>query len=171
YGRRPMMVKLAYAVALVFIAYYALAPMILSGERPPFTAAYGLVPIGILSLLLVAAQAATAITSERDIGALDLLLVTDLTPQEFIFGKLGGIAYNTKEFLLPIFVLTALYALLGCLATPPANHPELAGPMNATSLLCILGAELVLLAYAMVLGLHVSLRTQNSRLAILNTLG
>jgi ABC-type Na+ efflux pump permease subunit len=170
YGRRPLLVKTAYFVVLAFICWYALSPLILGHERLPFIAAYGLIPVGVLSLLLVAAQAATAITSERDTGALDLLLVTDLTPGEFIFGKLGGIAYNTKEYLLPPLLLAAVYAFYGSLATPPAGHPELRTPMNATSYLCVAGAGLVLLAFAMVLGIHVALRTPNSRMAIIHTL-
>jgi hypothetical protein len=167
------MVKAAYFVVLAFIGYYALAPVISPhpGERlPPFAAAYGMVPVAVLSLLLVAAQAATAITSERDTGALDLLLVTDLTPQEFIFGKLGGIAYNTKEYLIPPLILAFIYAWYELLASPPQGHPEAAGPMNASSLLCVLGGSLVLLTFATVLGVHVALRTQNSRMAIINTL-
>ena len=28
-----------------------------------------------------------------------LLLVTDMTPREFIFGKLAGALYNTKEMV------------------------------------------------------------------------
>src|SRR5947208_7272648 len=100
-----------------------------------FAAAYGLLPVGVLCLLLVAAQAATAITSERDTGALDLLLVTDLSPREFVFGKLGGIIYNTKEYLLPPLLVAGVYAVDGFLASPPAGHKELEGPMNATSLL------------------------------------
>jgi ABC-type transport system involved in multi-copper enzyme maturation permease subunit len=168
YGRRPLLVKLAYFVVLAFICWYAL--MLLWHERLPFVAVYGLVPVGVLSLLLVAAQAVTAITSERDTGALDLLLVTDLTPKEFIFGKLGGIVYNTKEYLLPPLLLVLVYALHGSLATPPAGHPEMGTTMNVTSYLCMTGAGLVLLAFAIVLGIHVALRTPNSRLAILHTL-
>jgi ABC-type Na+ efflux pump permease subunit len=170
YGRRPLLVKTAYFLALGLICWYALAPIVQHGERAPFAAAYGMIPVGVLSLLLVAAQAATAITSERDTGALDLLLVTDLTPKEFIFGKLLGICYNAKEYLLPPLVLAGVYAVYGCLATPPAGHPELAPAMNATAFLCVAGAGAVLLAFAMVLGIHVALRTQNSRLAIINTL-
>jgi ABC-type Na+ efflux pump permease subunit len=170
YGRRPLLVKAAYFLVLAFICYPALLPLLSGGERPAFAAAYGLIPVGVLSLLLVAAQATTAITSERDTGALDLLLVTDLTPQEFIFGKLGGICYNTKEFLVPPLLLAAVYAWYGTLATPPAGHPELRGSMNVVSVVCIIGAALVLLAFAMVLGIHVALRTQNSRLAITNAL-
>src|SRR5947208_5634129 len=100
-----------------------------------FAAAYGLLPVGVLCLLLVAAQAATAITSERDTGALDLLLVTDLSPQEFIFGKLGGIAYNTKEFLVPPLILAVVYGWYELFASPPRAHPELSASLNATSLL------------------------------------
>ena len=81
-------------------------------------------PIVIISLLLVSAQAVTAITSERDTGALDLLLVTDLTPREFIFGKLLGILYNTKEFLLPPLILAAVYAWRGVLARPAPIHED-----------------------------------------------
>lgn len=181
YGRRPFLVKLAYFLVLGIVCYYALVPIwsygmaVRSGvelpERPDFAAGYGLVPIGILSLLLLAAQSVTAITSERDTGALDLLLVTDLSPREFIFGKLGGILYNTKEYLLPPLILAVVYGLFGLLATPPRTNPAQLMARNTEALLCVLGAVLVLFAFALVLGVHVALRTQNSRFAIINALG
>jgi ABC-type transport system involved in multi-copper enzyme maturation permease subunit len=171
YGRRPLLVKTAYFIVLSFICWSALTPLLLQNQHPAFAAAYGLIPVGVLSLLLVAAQAVTSITSERDTGALDLLLVTDLTAKEFIFGKLGGIAYNTKEYLIPPFVLAAFYAAYGLLATPPAGHTEMRASMNATSLICVGGAGAVLLVFAMLLGIHVALRTPNSRIAIVHTLG
>jgi ABC-type transport system involved in multi-copper enzyme maturation permease subunit len=177
YGRRPLLVKTAYFLVLALICYSALAPLLLGPagpgatlSKPDFVAAYGMIPVGVLSLLLVTAQATTAITSERDTGALDLLLVTDLTPREFIFGKLLGILYNTKEFLLPPFLLAGLYGWYGCLATPPLGHPELQGSMNAVALLCVIGGALVLLSFATVLGVHVALRTPNSQMAIVNAL-
>ena len=164
------MVKTAYFVVLALICYFALAPL-WGGTHVPFAAAYGLGPVGVLSLLLVAAQAATAITSERDAGALDLLLVTDLTPREFIFGKLGGVLWNTKEYLIPPLVLAGVYAAWGLLAATPAGHKELAASMNATALVCVVGGLLVLMAFVMVLGLHVALRTPNSGAAVVLTLG
>jgi ABC-type transport system involved in multi-copper enzyme maturation permease subunit len=172
YGRRPLLVKTAYAVVLGLVCVYALAPLVGSEDPPKLTLAPALVlvGVGILSLLLVSAQAVTAITSERDTGALDLLLVTDLTPKEFIFGKLGGILYNTKEYLLPPFVLAAIYAGYGQLATPPAAHLEQLLPKNIEALVCVIGALVVLFAFTQVLGIHVALRTSNSRLAIINTL-
>src|SRR5262249_47044145 len=149
--------------------YYALSPL-WSAQRPEFAAARGLVPVGILSLLLVSAQAVTAITSERDGGALDLLLVTDLTPKEFIFGKIWGICYNTKEYLLPPLILTLIYGYYGLLASPPHNHPELLASKNLEAVICVGGGAIILLAFSMVLGVHVALRNEVSRLAIVNTL-
>ncbi len=173
YGRRPLLIKLAYFVVLGLICYFAMADLFRPrpGGRGAFVSASGLVPVAILSLLLVTAQAVTAITSERDGGALDLLLVTDLSPKEFIFGKLLGIAWNVKEFLLPPFILAVVYAWFGWLATPPRNQPELLVAMNVSTLACVSGGVAVLLAFAMVLGIHVALRNINSRLAIGNALG
>jgi ABC-type transport system involved in multi-copper enzyme maturation permease subunit len=174
YGHRPLLVKIAYLVVLGFLVAYALAPVVTGERRTPFLfaqAADGLVPVGIVSLLLVTAQAVTAITSERDSGALDLLLVTDLTPKEFIFGKLGGIVFNTWVYLLPPFVLAGLFAVQGLLATPPRGHEELRAARNIEAGICVAGALAVLFAFVAVLGIHVALRTVNSRLAIGHALG
>jgi ABC-type transport system involved in multi-copper enzyme maturation permease subunit len=169
YGRRPLLVKLAYGLVLALVCYYVLAPI--WSEKVSWAAAQGLVPVGILSLLLVSAQAVTAITSERDTGALDLLLVTDLTPKEFIFGKLGGIIYNTKEYLIPPIALAVIYAWNGLLATPPRLHPEMLEGKNLEAAMCVIGGAVLLLSFAVVLGVHVALRVEVSRLAIIHTLG
>jgi ABC-type transport system involved in multi-copper enzyme maturation permease subunit len=171
YGRRPLLVKVAYFLVLGLIGYFALAPLWTPGGRSPFAAAEGLVPVTVLSLLLVAAQAVTAITSERDTGALDLLLVTDLSPKEFIFGKLFGIALNTIIYLLPPIALTVVYGYYHFLATPPAGYEEEAAGYNFESALCIAASALVLFAFVMVFGIHVALRNQSSRVAVANTLG
>ena len=173
YGRRPLLVKVAYFVVLALVCYFAI-----SAPVGDWAAARGLVPVGILSLLLVSAQAVTSITSERDAGALDLLLVTDLTPREFIFGKLGGICYNTKEFLIPPLALAIYYAWRGLLAVPPPNlrfeSPEafqsVLASKNLEAAVCVIAGGLILLAFTMVLGLHVALRNDKSRVAIVNTL-
>jgi len=161
YGRRPLLIKAAYFLVVFLIGYYALGPAH-SGE---WAAARGLVPIGILSLLLISAQAVTAVTTERDLGALDLLLVTDLTPQEFIFGKLWGILYNTKEYILPPLILAGIYAARGLLASPPLPV------RNFEAFICVAGGAFILYGFAIVLGVHIGLATRNSRLAVINTLG
>jgi ABC-type Na+ efflux pump permease subunit len=161
YGRRPLLIKLAYFLALGIIGWYALA----HPETHGWSAARGLVPIVILSLLLASAQAVTAITSERDLGALDLLMVTDLSPREFVFGKIGGILYNSKEFLLPPLILIVVYALRGQLAAPPT------GVRNLESATALVIACLILIAFTIMLGIHVALRAATSRQAIAQSLG
>jgi ABC-type Na+ efflux pump permease subunit len=172
YGRRPLMVKVAFGMVLALVLYFAVNELRQPGGRPAFAAAYGLVPIAVLSLLLVSAQAVTSVTSERDGGALDILLVTDISPYEFVFGKLLGVAYNTKEYLVPPLLLAVFYAVQGLLTKTPADATlgdRLA--LNFGPLIAVLGSMVVLFTFVSVLGLHVALRLTNSRLAIVNTLG
>ena len=172
YGRRPLLVKLAFGLVLALILWFAVSELNRPGGRPAFAAAYGLVPVAVLSLLLVSAQAATSVTSERDTGALDVLLVTDISPREFVFGKILGVLYNCKEYLIPPFALALYYAARGVLArTPPDASTATIIESNFGPLVAVLGAMAVLFGFAVVLGLHVSLRLTNSRLAIANTLG
>lgn len=172
YGRRPLLVKFAFGIVLALILYFAVSELNRPGGRPVFAAAYGLVPVAVLSLLLVAAQAVTSITSERDGGALDVLLVTDVSPKEFVFGKLLGVLYNTKEYIVPPLLLAGFYAVRGALARTPAGAPP--GEVLAANfgpLVAVCGALIVLFGFAVALGLHVSLRITQSRLAIAHTLG
>jgi ABC-type Na+ efflux pump permease subunit len=172
YGRRPLLVKLAFGVVLALILYFAVNELNRPGGRPAFAAAYGLVPVAVLSLLLVSAQAATSVTSERDTGALDLLLVTDISPREFVFGKILGVLYNCKEYLIPPLAIAIFYAVRGVLArTPPDATAAAVVEANFGPLIAVCGALAILMGFAIVLGLHVSLRITNSRLAIANTLG
>ncbi|MGF1581772.1 MAG: ABC transporter permease subunit [Gemmataceae bacterium] len=165
YGRRPLLVKAAYFLVVGLVVYYAVAPIIEGQSFSRWSAAYGLVPLAILSLLLITAQAVTSITTERDMGALNLLLVTDLTPSEFIWGKLGGIVYNTKEYLIPPIALAIFYAAYGMLAFPATPT------RNIQAGVCVALAIAVLEVFVIVLGVHVALRAPTSRLAIGKALG
>jgi hypothetical protein len=172
YGRRPLMVKIAYGIVATLILYFAYSTVTAPGGPQPFAAAYGLVPMVVLSMLLIAAQSVTSITSERDGGALDVLLVTDVSPREFVFGKLLGAVYNAKEYLIPPFLFAIAYACYGLLARTPrdAGFGDVLA-INFGPLLTVLGAIAILFAFCLALGLHVALRVINSRLAIVQTLG
>src|SRR5262249_48170972 len=103
YGTKPLIIKGAYV--LIFALGVALFHNLSQGIESPMGTLLAMIPVslGILSLVLVNAQGVTALTSERDSGALDLLLVTELTPKEFIYGKLYGVLYNAKEMIaLPL---------------------------------------------------------------------
>ncbi len=172
YGRRPLLVKLAYGLVLALIVYFAYSELRQPGGRAAYAAAYGLVPVTVLSMLLIAAQAVTSITSERDGGALDILLVTDVSPYEFVFGKILGVIYNTWQFIVPPILMAAFYAFEGVLTkTPDTLSMGARFATNFAPMLTVIGAILLLFSFALVLGLHVALRLTNSRMAIINTLG
>lgn len=172
YGRRPLLVKVAFGLVLALILYFAISELNRPGGHSTFVAAYGLVPIAVLSLLLVSAQAATSITSERDGGSLDVLLVTDISPREFVFGKILGVVYNCKEYIIPPLLVAVFYGLRGVLSrTPPGSGFGTVLEANVAPLVAVVGSLAILFAFVIVLGIHVSLRNPSSRHAIASTLG
>lgn len=153
HGRKIVIVRLVY----LLLCAAALAS--LRGVSGGFEAGT-LLPLLLLlflSLVLVNAQAVTSLTSERDGKALDLLLVSDLTPREFVFGKLGGAFYNTKEMvLLPAGFCLYLW------------WRGLVGTEMLVYLLLGLG---VLYAFVAMLGVHIGIHYANSRTAVIVSLG
>jgi ABC-type transport system involved in multi-copper enzyme maturation permease subunit len=157
YGRRTLVIRLAYLLLFGVVAAYVDH---LTRGNPPITRfqiSITLVPLFLLSLVLVNAQAVTSLTSERDAGALELLLVTDLTPIEIVFGKLGGVFYNTKEMVvLPLLLVGYLWV---------------SGAMHLENLLYLAGGVAVLYLFVATLGIHVGMIYGNSRTAIGVSLG
>ncbi|HQR44037.1 MAG TPA: ABC transporter permease, partial [Gemmatales bacterium] len=126
-------------------------------EVTRFNIAFSLVPMMVLSFILVNAQAVTSITSERDLGALELLLVTQLTPAEFVLGKLGGILYNAKEMILPPLLFMCWLGWMGYI------------PLE--TFIFVIIVTLVLLTFIIAIGIHIALSRVNTRLAIGMSLG
>ena len=157
YGRKVLIVRLTFLV-LFALAAGNLWRITNSHEEVGLArGALALLPMLLLSLVLVNAQAVTALTAERDMKALDLLLVSDLTPKEFVFGKLGGIFYNTKEIVLLPMLLCGYLGWQGVL-----------GLENLIYLWIGMG---VLYVFVAVVGLHAGLIYENSRSAIATSLG
>ena len=115
YGRKIIVIKLAYLV----IAAAAVA--LVAGSTSTGPAVLGMISVrgfafvalALLGAMLVNAQAVTAVTSERDGQTLELLLVTDVSAKEFVFSKLGGVFYNTKEVLIVPLLLVGWYIAQG----------------------------------------------------------
>jgi ABC-type transport system involved in multi-copper enzyme maturation permease subunit len=158
YGRKTVFIKLAYLAVSAALAYVvadvpANAPLVL-GMVPP--AGFAFIAIGLLALLLVNTQAVTALTSERDANTLELLLVTELSAKEFVYGKLGGILFNTLEVTVAPVLFLLWQAAMGRISAE-----------NATYL--FIGFA-VLTLFAAMLGLHFGLTYGSSRAAIANSL-
>ncbi|MFM8478002.1 MAG: ABC transporter permease subunit [Planctomycetaceae bacterium] len=165
YGRRMIWIKLAYVLLTLLIAFSAwqksLAPeassLVLGMVSGP---SFALLGVGILSLLLANAQAVTSITNERDGRTLEILLVTDLRPHEFMLGKIGGALWNAREMLVLPLLMTVMFSVAGVI---PALTVE-----NAVY---VATAFIVLTLFAVALGLHAGLSYENSRQAIAHSLG
>lgn len=157
YGRRTVLTRFGYAIIVVL----GVAAVMRLGQAtlpiPRLDAAMSLTPIFLLSLLLINAQSVTSITSERDVRALDLLLVTDITPTEFVFGKLGGALFNVKEMIVAPLALSAYLCWVG--------------GIGIENLVYLVVGWLVLVTFAAVLGLHAGLSYVHSRAAIGVSLG
>ena len=163
YGRKILLVRVAYLVLFALVAA-SLLNTISGGENAAGTGGWTtavsympLVPLLLLSLKLVNAQAVTSLTSERDGQTLDLLLVSDLTPKEFVYGKLGGVFYNTKEMIaLPMLLCGYLWYV---------------GAMSLETLVYLILGLAVLYMFAAMLGVHAGMAYTNSRSAIATSLG
>ena len=116
-----------------------------------------MVPLLLLSLFLVNAQAVTSLTSERDSGTFDLLLVSDLTPKEFVYGKLGGVFWNVKAMVI--------FPLLLC------GYLYWARAVDGTSLFFLFVGLLTLYAFVAMIGIHIGMQYTNTRSAAATSLG
>ena len=163
YGKKILVVRIAYLVIFAICALALLSSLNSTGVSQARTAtgiseaAMPLVPLMVLGLILVNALAVTSLTNERDLRALDLLLVTDLSPQEIVFGKLGGVFYNSKEMiLLPIGL---------CLLLWYQDY------LTTENLVFLVLASLVMNAFVAMLGVHMGMTYAESRTAVGVSLG
>lgn len=165
YGRKVVVIRVAFATlfALGAAVIYgqiqngtAFEPAARIGRALP-AATLPVAAIGVISLVLINALAVNAVTGERDGLALDLLLVTDLRPGEFVFGKLLGVLYVGKEMILLPILLLIFLAFNGVMTWENTVYAILGG--------------LVLYIFVSMLGIHSGLNHVASRTATLASLG
>lgn len=157
YGRRIWIIQFGF-LAFFIMSAFALYNVI-NGNLAVSVAELSvpLIPLFLLSLMLVNTQAITSQTSEKDGGTFDLLLVSDITPKEYVLGKLGGIFYNTKWIvLLPMLLCTYLYW----------NQV-----LNGTSLFFLLTGLTVMYAFSAMTGVYIGMQYDNTRAATATSLG
>jgi ABC-type transport system involved in multi-copper enzyme maturation permease subunit len=162
YGKKIVVIHLAYWTVFA-ICMFAVLGLVTGADAaqsartliPPV--AMPLAPLLVVSLILLNALAVTSLTSERDGRALDLLLVTDLSPKEIIFGKLGGAFYNAWAMVALPLVLCGLLWWYGRLTT------------ENLVFLCL--GLVTLNLFAATLGLHSAMTYASSRTAIATSIG
>ncbi|MCA9110325.1 MAG: ABC transporter permease [Planctomycetaceae bacterium] len=159
YGRKVFIIKLAY---MLLAAFVVLLVRQMAGSETMVLGmisaeGFAFVALALVALMLVNAQAVTSVTSERDGQTLELLLVTDVTAKEFVFSKLGGVFYNTKEVIIVPLLLVGWYAMQG------------QGTLE--NIFYLLVSYLAVLLFAAMIGLHAGFSYDSSRTAIANSLG
>ncbi len=160
YGRKVLIVRLAY-LAFFLICGTALMQSLDSGaiasrsvleEELIPTAARYLAPFFVVSLIIINALAVNSITNERDGQALDFLLVTEISPLEFIFSKILGVLYVAKEMvILPLLLVLFLWYR---------------GGINGENLIFTLSGLIVMDLFVAMLGIHCGMIYSQSRAAI-----
>lgn len=165
YGRKLLFIRLGYfalfaaAIAGVYWAVSsgeALKYSRLEEELIPVTARI-LTPFFAMSFVMINALAVNSITNERDGQALDLLLATQITPPQFLMGKLFGVLYVTKEMvILPIVLVVYLWTQ---------------GGLSTENLVFLIGGLIVMDVFSATLGIHSGMIYSQSRTAIGTSLG
>ncbi|HUP79130.1 MAG TPA: hypothetical protein VM260_11300 [Pirellula sp.] len=165
YGRKVLLIRLAYLAFGLMVAF-GLRQSVLNGlaiqettyqeELVPTTVSL-LAPFIVLSLIIINALAVNSVTNERDGGALDLLLITEITPSEFLFGKICGVMYVTKEMVLaPLLLCVYLWAQ---------------SALTTENLIFTVITLIVMDLFVAMLGIHCGMIYSQSRAAIGTSLG
>jgi ABC-type transport system involved in multi-copper enzyme maturation permease subunit len=165
YGRKVLLIRMAY-LGISLLVGMGLLQSIESGvalrstsfqEELVPTAVSIVAPFLVLSLIIINALAVNSITNERDAGALDLLLVTEISPLNFLFGKLAGVLYVTKEMVIAPLIICGFMWSQSALTTENLIFT------------CI--ALLVMDLFVAMLGIHCGMIYSQSRVAIGTSLG
>ena len=166
YGKKVLFIRLAYLLLAGLVAYGLYQTS--AGRSGAFVdrgyqeqlvapSVTVIAPLAVLSLIMINALAVNSITNERDGGALDLLLVTEITSKDFLFGKILGVLYVMKEMvLLPILLLFIPWAM---------------GGLSTENLFFSIVTLLVMDFFVAMLGVHCGMIYSQSRTAIGTSLG
>lgn len=165
YGKKILLIRFVFYLLALAVAL-TLYSMVASGEATRVSAeekvelhvtARPLAPFMLLSIVMVNALAVTSLTNERDGRALDLIRVSDISPKEFLFGKLMGVLIIAADMiLLPLILCGYLW------------YSEV---ITGENLFYLILASLVMYVFVGVLGIHCGLLYGTSRQAILVSLG
>ena len=167
YGRKILFIRIAYLLLAGLIGFGLIRALpsgtggaIASGDYSDGLVSNSVAlfaPLMVFSLILINSLAVNSITNERDAGALDLLLVTEITPWSFVLGKIAGVLYATKEMVLVPIVLASTYWWFGGL--------------SAENLIFLVLSLLVMDVFVAMLGIHCGMIYSQSRSAIGTSLG
>src|SRR5207248_5432626 len=122
-------------------------------------------------LLIVTNTAASTVTREKEDGTLDLLLSTPITSRYYIWGKLRGLV----SFMLPLvaipvasILMFVIYDFFRMATTPSGQFQWIVFP---ESVLILPGMLIIVIAFASILGMMMSLLLRTTVHAVMGSVG
>ncbi|HEY8669189.1 MAG TPA: ABC transporter permease subunit, partial [Tepidisphaeraceae bacterium] len=122
-------------------------------------------------LLIVTNAAASTVTREKEDGSLDLLLTTPITSRYYIWGKLRGLV----SFVLPLVavpIASAIFFIIYDIGRFSVNNdPNARWIVFPEAVLILPGILIIVVAFASILGMHMSLRCRKTVVAVMSSVG
>ncbi|HWE93623.1 MAG TPA: ABC transporter permease subunit [Tepidisphaeraceae bacterium] len=123
-------------------------------------------------LLIVTNAAASTVTREKEDGTLDLLLTTPITSRYYIWGKLRGLV----SFVLPLVAVPVASALVFVICDCVRRFSNWSDPgfqwiVLPESVLLLPGMLVIVVAFAAILGMQMSLRCRKTVVAVMSSVG
>lgn len=123
-------------------------------------------------LLIVTNAAASTVTREKEDGSLDLLLTTPITSRYYIWGKLRGLV----AFVLPLIAVPVTSALLfiaydGYRWLTGYGGADFRWIVFPEAVLIMPGTLVIVVAFASILGMQMSLRCRTTVMAVMSSVG
>jgi ABC-type transport system involved in multi-copper enzyme maturation permease subunit len=121
-------------------------------------------------LLIVTNAAASTVTREKEDGSLDLLLATPITSRYYIWGKLRGLV----SFVIPLASIplaSILLFVLYDLIRMAGGGQDVEWVVFPEALLVLPGTLTIVVAFAAILGMQMSLRCRRTVMAVMSSVG
>jgi ABC-type transport system involved in multi-copper enzyme maturation permease subunit len=122
-------------------------------------------------LLIVTNTAASTVTREKEDGTLDLLLSTPITSRYYIWGKLRGLV----SFMLPLVAVPVasilLFVVYDFMRMAGSNAQGFEWIVFPEAVLILPGTLIIVVAFASILGMMMSLRCRTTVRAVMSSVG
>ena len=123
-------------------------------------------------LLIVTNAAASTVTREKEDGTLDLLLSTPITSRYYIWGKLRGLV----SFVIPLVAVpvggVAIFVVYDFVRLSlNLNDSSFRWTVFPESLLLLPGMLIIIVAFASIVGMQMSLRLRKTVVAVMSSIG
>jgi ABC-type Na+ efflux pump permease subunit len=122
-------------------------------------------------LLIVTNAAASTVTREKEDGTLDLLLTTPITSRYYVWGKLRGLV----AFVLPLLAIpiasVLMFILYDMARAMSSNDPTFKWIVFPEAVIIMPGILVIVVAFAAILGMQMSLRCRTTVRAVMASVG